>query len=121
MVRSGKDFSIVQDLPRGVHQFKFIVDDDWTCDPEQPRMQDAQGNTNNYIDISNYIQFQAHAQEEVVLKFNTNIPNPDDYNGDAPAIPAVLAKSPFCAVPLRPSIAGGPGSQPPNVPPHSLS
>lgn len=121
MVRSGKDFSIVQELPRGVHQFKFIVDDRWECDRDQPKIQDGSGNTNNVIDITQYQRFDALAEDDKTITFAQNIPSPDDYTVDAPAIPAVLAKSPLCALPLRPSIAGGPSAQPPNVPFHGLS
>merc|ERR1719356_2331690 len=54
MVRSGNEFSVVQELPRGVHQYKFIVDDHWRFAPDQPKTQDGHGNMNNVLDISNY-------------------------------------------------------------------
>jgi len=119
MVRSGNEFSVVRDLPKGVHQYKFIVDDHWRYAPDQPKTQDGQGNMNNVCDISNYHHFQVEVdRDDVCPRFSHNIPDPNDYIQDAPAMPTVLGKSHFCAVPPRPQAAGG--GQPPHVPPHSL-
>ena len=58
----------LQDVPRGVHQYKFIVDDKWQCAHDQPQMKDGGGNTNNILDISNYQRFQAaHVPENKTL------------------------------------------------------
>jgi len=54
MVRSGNEFHVVQELPRGVHQYKFIVDDHWRFAPDQPKTQDSDGNMNNILDVANY-------------------------------------------------------------------
>lgn len=116
MVRSGNEFAVVQEIPRGVLQYKFIVDEQWRFARDQPKTQDAHGNTNNVLDISNYRRFQAGSYEEEP-EYRNVIPNPDDYTIDAPVIPTVLGKSAFSAVPPRPQIIGG---QPPNIPPHSL-
>ena len=40
MVRSGNEFAVVKDLPRGMHQYKFVVDDHWRFAPDQPKTQD---------------------------------------------------------------------------------
>ncbi|CAE7444885.1 KINB2 [Symbiodinium natans] len=78
MVRSGQEFSVVQELPRGVHQYKFIVDDQWRFAPDQPRMQDSQGNMNNVLDISAYQRFQVSLEEkEAPMKFGQMIPDPN--------------------------------------------
>lgn len=118
MVRSGNEFVVVQDVPRGVHQYKFIVDDKWQCAHDQPQMKDGGGNTNNILDISNYQRFQAGSLEEVepTPRFTQNIPDPTEYTLDAPAIPMVLSKSPLCSVPTR--LRGG--RDQPSIPLHSL-
>jgi len=37
-------------LPKGTHEYKFIVDGEWTCDPNCPDIVcDAQGTENNII------------------------------------------------------------------------
>jgi hypothetical protein len=43
-----------QQLPRGLHQYKFIVDGEWRFSPEDPSIPDANGNINNYIDTTNF-------------------------------------------------------------------
>jgi len=35
------------------YQYKFIIDDDWRCDEQQPMVKDDFGNTNNYIFLTN--------------------------------------------------------------------
>mmetsp|Transcript_66047 Transcript_66047/g.157940 ORF Transcript_66047/g.157940 Transcript_66047/m.157940 type:complete len:266 (-) Transcript_66047:72-869(-) len=118
MVRSGNEFVIVQDVPRGVHQYKFIVDDQWRCAPDQPKTQDGGGNTNNTIDIVNYQRFQAGPLDETDPhpRFSQTIPDPTEYTLDAPGVPAVLFKSTLCAAPMRFRA----GASPPSIPLHSL-
>jgi len=118
MVRSGQEFAVVQELPRGVHQYKFIVDDQWRYAPDQPRTQDSQGNMNNVLDISTYQRFQVGMTDEKDLpaKFGQHIPDPNDYTLDAPVIPMVLHKSAYSALPSRQQTAGPPL----NIPNHSL-
>ncbi|CAK9116900.1 unnamed protein product [Durusdinium trenchii] len=116
MVRSGQEFSVVQELPRGVHQYKFIVDDQWRFSPDQPRMQDSSGNMNNVLDISTYQKFQITDDKETPGKFGQQIPDPNDYTLDAPVVPMVLSKSIFSAIPTRLM----PGQGPMNIPIHCL-
>lgn len=107
MVRSGNEFAVVQELPRGVHQYKFVVDDQWRFATDQPKTQDAHGNMNNVLDISNYQKFQANSLNiDPLPKWGQVIHDPNDYTVDAPVIPLVLHKSPFCAMPARQEISG---------------
>lgn len=117
MVRSGNEFAVVKELPRGVHQYRFIVDDTPRVAPDQPK--DPQGNMNNVIDISQYQRFQITPQSEIdaSMKFNQTIPDPNGYSLDAPSIPQVLHKSHAQALPPRPHITGG---QVLTVPHHSM-
>lgn len=118
MVRSGNEFAVVQELPRGIHQYKFIVDDHWRFSPDQAKQQDSQGNMNNVIDVSEYHRFQVGMDDkEVPPKFGLHVADPNDYTLDAPVVPMVLHRSFFCAVPPRPQITG---AQPLCIPNHSL-
>ena len=117
MVRSGNEFSVVKELPRGVHQYRFVVDDDWRHAPDQQTVTDPSGNVNNVIDISQYQRFQIKPQSDGNMKFTQAIPDPADYSMDAPVIPQVLHKSHLVAMPPRPHITGG---QVLTIPHHSL-
>lgn len=117
MVKSGNEFAVVQELPRGVHQYKFIVDDTWRFAPDQPKTQDGQGNMNNVCDISGYQHFQVDVPDEALPRFKSEMPSPDTFMQDAPAVPTVLGKSAFCAVERW---SQGMGGQPPHVPLHSI-
>ena len=46
-------FSLTLSLPRGFHQYKFKVDENWTYSKIQPKYEDN-GNVNNYIDTTDY-------------------------------------------------------------------
>lgn len=117
MVRSGNEFQVVHELPRGIHQYKFIVDEQWRFATDQPKTQDSQGNVNNVLDISNYMRFQAGVEMEPPPRFGQLIPDLHDYTLDAPVIPLVLQKSPLCALPPRPEISG---NQPLSIQTHAL-
>lgn len=120
MVRSGNEFHVVHELPRGIHQYKFIVDEQWRFATDQPKTQDNNGNMNNVLDISQYQKFQAgHASDKdtTPMMWGQIIPDQNDYTVDAPVIPIALHKSPFCALPPRPDITG---SQPLSIQTHAL-
>jgi len=119
MVRSGNEFSVVHELPRGVHQYKFIVDEQWRFATDQPKTQDAHGNMNNVLDISKFQKFQAgmEFEKDAPPMFGQHIPDPNDYTLDAPVIPLALHKSPFSALPPRPEITG---TQPLSIQTHAL-
>ena len=46
-------FSLTLSLPRGFHQYKFKVDENWTYSKIQPKYEDN-GNVNNFIDTTDY-------------------------------------------------------------------
>ena len=54
MKKNGNEFTQVIVLERGIHQYKFIVDNEWRFAPDQPTMRDNHGNINNYIDTTHY-------------------------------------------------------------------
>eukprot|EP01102_Stenamoeba_stenopodia_P012754 TRINITY_DN4056_c0_g1_i2.p1 TRINITY_DN4056_c0_g1~~TRINITY_DN4056_c0_g1_i2.p1 ORF type:complete len:210 (-),score=41.71 TRINITY_DN4056_c0_g1_i2:338-967(-) len=49
--KSEHDFTIIQNLPPGVHQYKFIVDGKWRHATDQPIATDVAGNINNCIEV----------------------------------------------------------------------
>ena len=92
-------------LPKEVHQFKFVVDNIWKCSNNYPVSNDGHGNINNVIDLTNFIP-----PEEVDKKNNNEkndnkksdkekkkskskneydcyVPNKNEMNIDAPFIP----------------------------------
>ena len=58
MVRSGQEFYQVVQVPRGVHEYKFLVDGEWKFSLDQPVLQDLSGNVNNVVDIQYYEKYQ---------------------------------------------------------------
>eukprot|EP00929_Paragymnodinium_shiwhaense_P003503 TRINITY_DN104047_c0_g1_i1.p1 TRINITY_DN104047_c0_g1~~TRINITY_DN104047_c0_g1_i1.p1 ORF type:complete len:314 (-),score=33.60 TRINITY_DN104047_c0_g1_i1:261-1202(-) len=121
MVRSGNQFDVVQELTRGVHQYKFIVDDHWRFAPDQPKTTDVQGNMNNVCDVAQYQRFQVGSlyEKEPAPKLGQVMPDLSDYTLDAPLAPVMLSKSSSSALPPK---APGTGSAVTlNVPIHSIS
>ena len=54
MTRNDKGiYSLTLSLPRGFHQYKFKVDENWTYSKIQPKYEDN-GNVNNFIDTTDY-------------------------------------------------------------------
>jgi len=53
MVRSGNNFVQVLELPRGQHQFKYSVDDQWRFYGENTMVDDF-GNINNFLDLTKF-------------------------------------------------------------------
>ena len=51
MRKSNKDFTTIQYLPPGVHQYKFIVDGKWRHAPDQPIAADKDGLLSNCMEI----------------------------------------------------------------------
>eukprot|EP00920_Eleutheroschizon_duboscqi_P035040 GHVT01084341.1.p1 GENE.GHVT01084341.1~~GHVT01084341.1.p1 ORF type:complete len:378 (+),score=28.13 GHVT01084341.1:2547-3680(+) len=97
LVRSGHEFSAVQMLLRGVHLYKFIVDDQWKFAPDQATQTDEHGNVNNILNISNFrhYNFKIPSEYEQAREavYNQVIPEPSEYTSDAPNIPILLSKS----------------------------
>jgi hypothetical protein len=71
-----KEYILTLDLPREVHQYKFIVDSVWKCSRDFPKMNDGNGNHNNYIDTTTYAiptdiieKKRENKLKEVIYKF----------------------------------------------------
>ena len=49
---SSSCFVTIIELPLGTHEYKFVVDGDWTYDPTQPQTDDGLGGKNNTISVN---------------------------------------------------------------------
>ena len=49
---SSSCFVTIIELPLGTHEYKFVVDGDWTYDPTQPETDDGLGGRNNMITVN---------------------------------------------------------------------
>ncbi|CDJ42280.1 Prkab2-prov protein, related [Eimeria tenella] len=114
--RSGHEFSYIQNLKRGVHYYKFIVDDQWRYAPDQQTQTDEHGNVNNVLDISGFrhLQFKTVSEAEQArdAPYHQCVPEPSEYASDAPPIPTLLTKCAVSAVEPPPR---------PNFPVHCLA
>lgn len=55
MDKIGNEFTKEHPLERGViHEYKFIVDNDWRFAPDQPTKKDQHNNINNWVDTSTF-------------------------------------------------------------------
>ena len=64
--KDGK-FTITLPLPRGFHQYKFKIDDNWTYSKKQPKFEDN-GNVNNFIDTTDFNNLNEEKKEEDYTK-----------------------------------------------------
>lgn len=92
-------FEIVLRLPKGIHQFKFIVDNQWKCSKFYKIITDKMNNDNNIIDLTNDIpqnviennannhQKKRKKPGKEQIDYNCDFPNLADVNSEAPAMP----------------------------------
>jgi hypothetical protein len=74
--------SLTKELPRGVHQYKFIVDTNWHFSRNHPSINDGHGNINNIIDTSN-----TFLESKKVSSFNNYYPDRNKLQFDALPLP----------------------------------
>jgi hypothetical protein len=87
-------FELVIDLPRGVYEYKFIVDNIWRHSSQHPICKDSKGNINNVI---NTLNSPEKKQEIKISNDNLKYVSADGYtqsffnveelNTDAPVVP----------------------------------
>ncbi|PAA78419.1 hypothetical protein BOX15_Mlig029389g2 [Macrostomum lignano] len=65
LVKSRDNFYTIVELPQGVHEYKFIVDDAWKHDGKQPTVPNNMGSVNNRIEVkaSDFEVFEALAMD----------------------------------------------------------
>ena len=93
MVKNPKTgfFEFNINLPREIHQFKFIIDGVWKCSNNYPKINDGHNNINNQIDLTNY-KSETNSEKENeenknIKEYNCYNPKRDEMNSDAPNIP----------------------------------
>ena len=88
-------YEIIIEIPRGIHEFKFIVDKRWTCSQYYKIINDKNNNMNNVIDLTNYViennnlgikKKKKSGKEHI--EYNCNFPNFSEVNDEAPGIPS---------------------------------
>lgn len=75
--KTGNEFSVILPLARGVHRYKFIVDDEWRFSPDDTNSPDENGNINNVIDTTDYtgqnsFNYPAQSSISTTLRFLNN-------------------------------------------------
>lgn len=60
---NGKEFQLIQNLPCGIYQYKFVVDNNWCYANDEPTTRDQHGNVNNYIDTTSLVATIASSPE----------------------------------------------------------
>ena len=101
MVRSGQEFFQVLSLSRGVHQIKFIVDDEWRCSADLPTVEQTGGGVNNFVDLRDYKKYKPNEMVDPLDgpgEFTQEIVEAP--NSEPPTIPILLLKSPLVATPV---------------------
>jgi hypothetical protein len=59
------EFEITLELQKGVHQFKFVIDNTWKTSKNYEIIKDEKGNVNNVLDNSKYIK-----SDHIILDYN---------------------------------------------------
>lgn len=91
-------FEVYLDIPKGIHQFKFIVDEKWMCSSNYATINDK-NNTNNIIDTTNFptnnipientssTNVKKKKKKNKDIEYNCIYPKASEVNSEAPGIP----------------------------------
>eukprot|EP00123_Amoebidium_parasiticum_P015647 comp23083_c0_seq1/m.37042 comp23083_c0_seq1/g.37042 ORF comp23083_c0_seq1/g.37042 comp23083_c0_seq1/m.37042 type:complete len:269 (-) comp23083_c0_seq1:406-1212(-) len=94
--RSHEEFTAIIDLPPGTHQYKFIVDDEWRCNPDQPTDPDRSGAVNNVVQVTDTdaFDFEDFISTPVAMSppgaYDNQIPKLDPVTKPPPVLPPHL-------------------------------
>lgn len=104
MVRSEQEFYQVVQVPKGVHEYKFLVDGEWKFSLEQPVLQDVSGNVNNVVDIQYYEKYEPaplrdplELDEEGEPLWSQELLEPAQ--AEPPSAPPLLVRLPLLGIP----------------------
>ena len=96
------NYEVTLNVPKGVHQFKFIVNGNWVCSKNYKIINDKNNNNNNEIEINNdnsnmknisntnniqEMKKNKKKQQKGNHDYNCIYPNKSSVNSDAPNIP----------------------------------
>eukprot|EP01134_Creolimax_fragrantissima_P006022 CFRG6022T1 len=98
MSSSQEEFTTIIDLPVGTHQYKFIVDDEWCYNPDQPTMPDRSGAINNFVEVADEeddFDFEGFVSTPAVISsppgsYAQDIPTLNAQTKPPPVLPAYL-------------------------------
>lgn len=92
-------FQAFIEVPRGRHEFKFVVDQKWVCSQYYDRVTNKNNITNNVIDLTNYIPPQVNNNINVsssnkkkrkstknTIDYGCNYPKKSEVNLEAPIL-----------------------------------
>lgn len=94
-------FQLVLDLPKGVYQYKFKVDNQWKYNTTAPTISDNEKNVNNIVDTTNIVpppstekeNMNTTSKEKIISKikqkeeYGSYYPGKLELNTDAPGVP----------------------------------
>ena len=88
-------FQAFIEVPRGRHEFKFVVDQKWVCSQYYDRVTNKNNITNNVIDLTNYIPPQVINSNNIsnkkkrksTIDYGCNYPKKTEVNLEAPNLP----------------------------------
>ena len=87
-------YEIIINLSKGIHQFKFIIDDKWKCSHYYRIIYDTSNNPNNFIDLTNYANSKYNKKKKQIksnknntIEYNCYFPKVKEINADAPNLP----------------------------------
>lgn len=80
MYRNTNGFSLIMEIPAGIYHYKYIVDNEWQCAPDQPHVKDSTGA------YSNLLQIPPKTQETIVVEVHEieEEPKVDGYTQSIP-------------------------------------
>ncbi|KAG5513182.1 hypothetical protein PMAC_001552 [Pneumocystis sp. 'macacae'] len=110
--KSTNDFTVLINLPKGTHKFKFFVDNEWKCSDELATATDSSGNLFNYIEVSETCLSSVlqNDKQSTLTDHRVNKP-PETYTSKIPAfLHIALENNAHCMLPES--------YIPPSLPPH---
>ncbi|ESO02653.1 hypothetical protein HELRODRAFT_106804 [Helobdella robusta] len=97
LVNCGDEFLVIIDLPVGEHQYKFLVDGEWTIDADEPHVENGRQSFNNQLIIkeSDFEIFRAlkaddKTTEKLDVGFGQELPPNMSSHHRPPTIPPQL-------------------------------
>ncbi|XP_042445274.1 SNF1-related protein kinase regulatory subunit beta-1-like [Zingiber officinale] len=96
MQRSGKDHTLLMNLPSGVYQYKFLVDGQYKCIPDLPHITDEMGNATNVLDVHDYVPENVESISEFNSppspgsSYSLSLPRDKDFAKEPPVVPSQL-------------------------------
>ena len=65
-------------LPPGFHQYKFKIDNTWVYSKKQPKFEDNNGNVNNFIDTTSYVNNNINEEKSPKKKTKEKTKSPKE-------------------------------------------